>query len=755
MLSGCGVDDDTSSSAEDTPAVTLSVSSLSPADGATGVAIDTTLVATLSQAIDCDAVPSDPMVLVDGALKTVSGSINCSGATLSFAPAASLAYGASYTATLKAGISESSGAALASSTSWSFTTEADTTAPTVTGVTPAEGAIDVAHTMTISAGFDETLDCSTVTTSSFTLSDSGSGSVSGSVDCSAGGTSFTPATELAYSTTYTATLTTALSDSAGNNLASAYSWSFTTAAETTPPTVSGVTPADGATDVARDTNVSATFDEDIFASTVDNASFSLTGDNAVSGTVSFDGTTNVATFTPQSDLGLLTTYTATLTTDITDLAGNALAGDYNWSFTTADGSWGTAEQIETDDLGDASSPQIAFDAGGNAIAVWQQFDGAIYSIWANRYVPSTGWGAAELLEADDASGHHALAPQIGLDASGNAIAVWRQTDGTAYSAWANRYVAGTGWGGAELLEASSESVGGPQIALDSSGNAIATWYQNDGLRTNIWANRYDTATGWGTAELIEANDSGNAIAPQVALNTEGNAMVAWAHHDGSVYSVWATPYETGTGWGTPELLESDNAGNASLPQIAFDATSNAIAVWMQSDGTVNSIWANRYVPGIGWGTAELLESDNETGHDAGSPQIAFDGNGNALAVWMQFDGTVYSIWSNRYIAASGWGTPELLETDNGGDALTPQVTLDANGNAGAVWYQSDGSIDSIWANRYAAGSGWGTAQLLESDNLTGHHAAFPTIAADADGNMIAVWQQNDDTLTNIWANRFE
>ena len=49
--------------------------------------------------------------------------------------------------------------------------------------------------------------------------------------------------------------------------------------------------------------------------------------------------------------------------------------------------------------------EVAVDASGNAIAVWRQDDGIAfnYNVWANRFVPGSGWGMAELIEtiADD------------------------------------------------------------------------------------------------------------------------------------------------------------------------------------------------------------------------------------------------------------------------------------------------------------------------------------------------------------------
>jgi len=44
----------------------------------------------------------------------------------------------------------------------------------------------------------------------------------------------------------------------------------------------------------------------------------------------------------------------------------------------------------------------------------------------------------------------------------------------------------------------------------------------------------------------------------------------------------------------------------------------------------------------------------------------------------------------------------LFETDDAGGAFSPQIAIDTNGNAIAVWYQSDGARNNIWANRWVA-----------------------------------------------------
>jgi hypothetical protein len=130
--------------------------------------------------------------------------------------------------------------------------------------------------------------------------------------------------------------------------------------------------------------------------------------------------------------------------------------------------------------------------------------------------------------------------------------------------------------------------------------------------------------------------------------------------------------------------------------VAVDLNGNATAAWVQTRYPApDEVWSNRYIPGTGWGTAERIDI-GDTG-DAGPPQVAVDLNGNATAVWAQYDGTRPNIWSNRYTPSGGWGTAVLIETDTD-DANAPQVAVDPNGNVTAVWWARD--RQDIWSNRF-------------------------------------------------------
>ena len=330
------------------------------------------------------------------------------------------------------------------------------------------------------------------------------------------------------------------------------------------------------------------------------------------------------------------------------------------------------------------------------------------------------------------------------------LAVWHKSDGTRNNIWANRYTIGTGWGTAVSLEGGTGNAEMPQIAFDLNGNALVVWNQSDGTRNNINSNRYTVGPGWGTAAPIETDNAGSAYAAKIAIDTNGNALAVWYQSDGTRNNIWSNRYTIGVGWGAAAVIETDITGYDYAPQIAIDANGNALAVWSQltSIGGYN-IWTNRYTAGTGWGTAAILEPAAGSVFDP--PQLAFDANGNALAVWYKN----LKIWSNRYIVGTGWGTAEPIETDNsaGTSSPRPQIAFDANGNALAVWNKDEGVRDNIWANRYTVGTGWGTAALIETDNLG--EASSPRIAIDANGNALAVWSQSDGTRSNIWSNRYQ
>jgi hypothetical protein len=194
------------------------------------------------------------------------------------------------------------------------------------------GATNVPASQALSATFSEPMTASTIGATTFTLTATGGAAVVGSITYSGAVATFIPAVPLAYSTAYTATITTGAKDLAGTSLASNYVWTFTTITPT--PTVTAVIPVNGATGVPIAQALSTTFSEAMNPSTLDAASFTVTGPGGVTvpGAITYSGL--VATFKPTANLAYSTAYVATITTGADDLAGTGLATNYVWTFTT-------------------------------------------------------------------------------------------------------------------------------------------------------------------------------------------------------------------------------------------------------------------------------------------------------------------------------------------------------------------------------------------------------------------------------------
>jgi len=110
-----------------------------------------------------------------------------------------------------------------------------------------------------------------------------------------------------------------------------------TGGDNTRPTIISKTPSDNAFDISVNANITAIFSEKMAASSINDTTFYLKKDiTSVSGIVTYNSSTNTATFKPSGSLFYTTTYTATITTGAEDMATNHMLNNYSWSFTTGD-----------------------------------------------------------------------------------------------------------------------------------------------------------------------------------------------------------------------------------------------------------------------------------------------------------------------------------------------------------------------------------------------------------------------------------
>jgi hypothetical protein len=159
--------------------------------------------------------------------------------------------------------------------------------------------------------------------------------------------------------------------------------------------VTAISPNNGATDVSTSASITATFSESINLTTLTTSSFELrdASNTLVPATVSYDATSRTATLTPSSPLSISTVYNATVkggTSGVKDTAGNALAANFTWSFTTIATTTPTASSI----WNDSATPAQVSDPDTSAVELGVKFrssvNGSIIGIRFYKSSQNTG-----------------------------------------------------------------------------------------------------------------------------------------------------------------------------------------------------------------------------------------------------------------------------------------------------------------------------------------------------------------------------
>ncbi len=386
------------------------VSSTTPTSNATGVATGTNITAVFSESLTASTVNGTNVFLRAGTTSipaTVSYTAGSQNVILD--PTSALTAGTIYTATLKGGtggIQDAAGNNLAADYTWSFTTAsaADVIAPVSSITSPSNGAsftVNQAITISGTASDEGGLNRVEVSVNGGSTWQAATGTNNWSF-------SWTPSTTGSYVIKSRGIDNTGNTEVAGTAPAANAINVTVIAADLIPPTVASTTPTSNATGVATGTNITAVFSESLTASTVNGTNvFLRAGTTSIPATVSYTAGSQNVILDPTSSLTAGTIYTATLkggTGGIQDAAGNNLAADYTWSFTTASAADVIAPVSSISSPANGASFTVnqaitisgtASDAGGlnrvevsvNGGSTWQTASGT--NNWSYSWTPSS------------------------------------------------------------------------------------------------------------------------------------------------------------------------------------------------------------------------------------------------------------------------------------------------------------------------------------------------------------------------------
>ena len=356
----------------------------------------------------------------------------------------------------------------------------------------------------------------------------------------------------------------------------------------------------------------------------------------------------------------------------------------------ATATWLAPSSLSTSRTGAVGNPALSTDPKGEAVSVWWREGVGIES--AFRLAETPNWSAPVTVSTP---GQKAETPQVGIDAQGDAVAVWQGGSEEKVEAAARPASSGL-W---QTPVAISPEGGGslrPQVAVDARGDAVAVWSYpypevspsavvNDTIQAAVrpaGAGEWEPAA-W-VSKLGKAPDKNRfSKAPQVAIDAEGEAVAVWEDQASESASVVhnlieaAVKVPNSSTWGPPVVL----AEAGRQPQVAMDARGDAIAVWPGPGGLYSAALpasSSTWQPAVSVSTTE-----------AEHPHVGMDSLGDAVVAWESIGASTNTVQAAVQPTGAGWGAPanlsEPVEYGHGYPTLNPSVAIDAKGSAAATW----------------------------------------------------------------------
>ena len=419
--------------------------------------------------------------------------------------------------------------------------------PTVASTNPDNGATGVAFNHILVATFTDAMDANTITSSTFTLKQ-GSTVIAGQVTYTGTTATFKPESILESNKTYTGTITTGAKDIAGNALAGDHSFSFTTgdSPDITLPTINLMNPIINATDVARNKQIEIKFSEHMDPGTVNPVTFTLKqGATEIPGVIAYSETT--AIFTPTNFLAAGVAHTATITTGAKDLAGNALASNTVWSFTTG----GSASVLAAVELGEAGNYVILGKTAINNSSTSVITGDLGLSPAATSYI--TG------LALTDATGYATSAQVTGKVYAANMAAPTPINLTTAVNNMATAYTDAAGRPSPDFFELGTGNIGGKTLVAGlykwTNTVTLPSTITISGSSTDVWI--FQIAGNLTVSSAVKVILKDGAQAKNIFWQVAGQVTFGTTSHvEGVVLSMTGITFQTGASMNGRALAQS-------------------------------------------------------------------------------------------------------------------------------------------------------------------------------------------------------
>lgn len=333
---------------------------------------------------------------------------------------------------------------------------------------------------------------------------------------------------------------------------------------------------------------------------------------------------------------------------------------------------------------------------------------------------------------------------IGAARKGDFLAMWIEEDPHSMhsSIRSSRRLARHPWTSPVKIPGSWDPEFDLQFSINQAGNAVAIWSHNGSTDSTIKASTTSiNCNNWNRSRIIASISSlGQLSQPNVSIDQKGNAIAVWVQFDGSVYSLQAATLKCGhLNWQLTAPIAT-SAYPLLSPQIAINRQREAVAIWQAFDGSNSVIMAANYHFHNGWSTPVLI---SEIGTDAISPQLAAASeSGSAVAVWRSVTDNV--IKAATFYVGNGWSSAISISSTGG---QLPKVAISVRGYTVVMWEDINTSALFSASSLIGKGSVLWTGPLVITNAITSLNY---NVAINRSGNAVATWQQPDGSNSSIY-----
>jgi hypothetical protein len=420
-----------------------------------------------------------------------------------------------------------------------------------------------------------------------------------------------PIEDLQNDTTYTAAITIdqdlVVEDMAGNSMQQTSRWTFTTLyTDTEAPHILTRSPEHGAMDTALNTIVQIRFSEPVNPLTISADSVYLQrNDTTIQCALTYDDQLNIVTLTPVGDLQAGSTHTVIVTTDVTDLAGNAIESSQSWSFVTRFSSWYTENTGKVQAI---ASTAITLDSTGRPHIGMTNIGHTLIDI---SRISADTWDEDQIFATQSVGFYQDMV----IDSQNTRNYIYYRTDAKELTACTESILPGGGIRCAVLNPSDAQ--------VDPLGVSIAVAEESDGSVDRVSVCYYDqnkmqlifaTEPSRWVSEIVDT-DGGEY--PSLAVAPTGTSHISY-YDSANGHLKYATRTPDGS-WSTQTIDNNENVGFGTA--IALDTEGNPHISYLD-DQNESLKYATRQPSG------EWLVETVEDGIRVGSStDIAMDSSG--------------------------------------------------------------------------------------------------------------------------------